>query len=117
METTSSGVFIQAEDCALVTVGEGVQRRILGYGPDLMMTYVTFKKGAVGTIHSHPHRQVSYIESGSFEVQIGGERQVLKAGDSYIVPSDVAHGAVALEDGVLVDVFAPARIEFLDAKD
>ena len=29
------------------------------------------------------------------------------------MPSDAVHGVVALEDGILVDVFNPAREDFL----
>ncbi|MBI5475087.1 MAG: cupin domain-containing protein [Ignavibacteriae bacterium] len=82
-----------------------------------MMTHVKFKKGAVGALHRHPHVQVTYIESGSFEVRIGEHATVLKAGDCYYVPTNVDHGVVATEDGSLVDVFAPARADFLTPKD
>jgi quercetin dioxygenase-like cupin family protein len=82
-----------------------------------MMTHVKFRKGAVGTVHHHPHRQVTYIERGSFEVFIGKETKVLKAGDCYFIPPYVNHGVVALEDSSLVDVFAPARTDFLQAKE
>ena len=33
-------------------------------------------------------------------------------GDSYLIPGDVPHSAVALEDSLLVEVFAPVREEF-----
>jgi quercetin dioxygenase-like cupin family protein len=74
---------------------------------------VDFTKGAVGTLHSHPHRQVSYVAAGRFEVQIGGAKATLAAGDSFFVPPDGEHGVVALEAGTLIDVFAPARSEWL----
>lgn len=110
-------LFIEADKNALELVGEGVWRRLLGHDADVMMTYVAFRRGSVGAIHHHPHRQVSYVVSGQFEVQIGNRRKVLKSGDSYLVPPNVVHGSIALEDGALVDVFAPARHEFLSGKD
>ncbi|GIW56714.1 MAG: hypothetical protein KatS3mg082_3118 [Nitrospiraceae bacterium] len=69
--------------------------------------------GRVGRLHRHPHRQTTYVESGVFEVEIGGEKAVLRAGDGFFVPPDVMHGAVALEAGSLIDVFTPARGSFL----
>jgi quercetin dioxygenase-like cupin family protein len=39
---------------------------------------------------------------------------VLKAGDVFHVPSNVIHGAVCLEKGVLVDVFSPMREDFFN---
>ena len=93
-------------------VGDGVSRQILGYDDELMMVHVDFKKGSIGATHKHPHRQVTYIISGSFEVYIGDETKVQTAGDCYFIPPDVEHGVVALEDSSLVDVFAPARRDF-----
>lgn len=108
-----SPLYIFDKNIPWQTVGEGVERKILGYGPELMLVSVTFKKGSIGYVHKHPHRQVSYITSGSFEVKIGGEKKIQKAGDCYYLPADVEHGVVALEDSALIDVFTPAREDFL----
>ena len=110
-----SAAFVFYNDRSWVNMGEGVERKLLGFGSDLMMTRVKFKKGSVGYLHKHPHRQVSYIESGSFEVTIAGEKKVQKAGDCYFVPSDVEHGVSALEEGSIIDVFTPSRDDVLAA--
>ena len=117
MEIMESELFVQSELVTRDSVGEGVCRSILGYDSALMMTHVTLRKGAVTPLHHHPHRQVSYVESGSFEVFIGREKRILKKGDCYFVPPDVDHGVAALEDSSLVDVFAPARADFLHGQD
>ena len=105
--------FIHAADRPWEDVGAGVQRKILAFDERLMMVRVRFAPGAVGEVHRHPHRQVSYVESGSFEVEIGGERRRAEAGDSFFVAPDVEHGVVALEAGELIDVFTPCREDFL----
>ena len=43
----------------------------------------------------------------------GVRRQVLGAGDCFYVAADLEHGVVAREAGTLVDVFTPAREDFL----
>jgi quercetin dioxygenase-like cupin family protein len=78
-----------------------------------MMVHILFEKGAIGTLHHHVHRQISYVESGSFEVTIDGNTTILKQGDCFFVAPDLVHGVVALEKGSLVDVFTPARMDFL----
>jgi len=108
--------FINASEIPWETVGEGLRRRILGYDENLMMTYMDFKKGAVGSLHSHKHRQVTFVEQGSFEVHIGGVKKTLARGDCFFVPPDIEHGVVALEDSRLVDVFTPMREDFLVRK-
>ena len=91
----------------------GVERQVLTWTPELMLVRVRFAPGAVGAPHRHPHRQVSYVAAGSFEVQLGDLRRILHAGDSFIVEPDVVHGVTAREQGLLVDVFTPARETFL----
>jgi quercetin dioxygenase-like cupin family protein len=105
------GVAIPWENAA-----PGIQRQMLGYDDSVMLVKVKFEKGAVGDMHQHPHTQVSYVESGSFELTIGGEKKVLHTGDGYFVPSNVLHGCVCLEPGVLIDVFTPHRADFLAKK-
>jgi quercetin dioxygenase-like cupin family protein len=94
-------------------LGNGNRRRVLIHLPEMMQVEFGFDKGAVGALHSHPHLQVSYVAEGRFEVTIGEEKQVIGQGGSFIVPSGVEHGVVALEAGRLVDVFTPHRADFL----
>ena len=68
-------MIVFAKDCPVLDVGAGVSRQILAHDPQLMMVRVVFKKGAVGYVHSHPHRQVTYVESGRFDVTMGDTRQ------------------------------------------
>jgi len=110
-----SELFVQEERLDWETTGNGVQRKILGYDAAIMMVRVRFQKGSRGAVHSHPHRQVTLVEKGSFEVEIDREKKKLKAGDSFFIPPDVQHGVLALEEGILLDVFTPAREDFLKA--
>jgi quercetin dioxygenase-like cupin family protein len=113
MQTTDIKAFIINGEVAWEAAGDGIRRKILGYDDHLMLVLVEFEKGAVGHPHHHPHRQVSYVAAGSFEVDINGEKTVLTAGDSFFVEPDLVHGAVALEPGTLLDIFAPARQDFI----
>jgi quercetin dioxygenase-like cupin family protein len=90
-----------------------VQRKILSHSGQLMAVEFQFDKGGVGTVHSHPHEQIGYIVKGSFELEIDGEKQILQAGDTYYAAPNIPHGVVALEDGVIFDVFTPIREDFL----
>ncbi len=108
-----SQLFLKSAELEWEDLGGGIQRQILGYDDALMMVRIRFEEGAVGAVHHHPHRQTSFVEAGRFEVEVEGEKQVLVAGDGFFIPPDLKHGVVALEPGVLVDVFAPAREDFL----
>ena len=109
----SSGAFVKGGDTPWEEMAPGVRRQVLGHGPDLMMVRVEFQPGAVGALHAHPHRQVTYVAAGSFEVSVEGTWQLLGPGDCFYAAAGVEHGVVAREAGTLLDVFTPAREDFL----
>ena len=113
MESIREQSFIKADTIGWEKTDKGVERKILGHDDQVMMVCVRFEKGAVGTLHHHIHRQISYVESGRFEVTIDRKTSVLEKGDCFFVAPDLVHGVVALEIGTLVDVFTPARMDFL----
>ena len=92
-----------------------IRRQVYGYDDKIMMVKVKFEKDGVGALHEHPHSQVTYVESGVFEMTIGGENKILRQGDGYYVPPRVVHGCLCLEDGMLIDVFTPMREDFLES--
>ena len=106
-------VFIENGDVAWERVDDSVRRKIMAYDENLMVVKVDFERGGVGTLHQHYHSQITHVESGSFEVEISGEKKVLNAGDAFYIPPNVMHGAVCLEKGTLIDVFSPMREDFL----
>ena len=110
----SSVNFIFAKDIEWTDLGGGVSRKFLGWDNQAMMVKVRFEKGAVGSPHHHFHTQTTYCAKGKFEFTIGDEKQVITYGDGVYVPPNAVHGAVCLEDGVLIDVFSPVREDFLD---
>ena len=105
--------FNKSNNIPLEELGAGLKRQILGYESDLMLVRVFFEQGAIGAVHTHPHQQVTYLEKGRFEVEIGSNKDILKAGDSFTVPANMSHGVLALEEGILLDAFSPAREDFL----
>jgi quercetin dioxygenase-like cupin family protein len=107
-------MILKNENINLTKLEEKVSRKILGCGGSLMMVEVHFKKGGIGTAHSHDgHEQVSYIAKGSFQVTVGDEKKILKQGDSFYANKNITHGVEALEDSIILDVFTPIREDFL----
>lgn len=106
-------ILVSDDELPWEIVDTKIKRKIMSYNEDLMLVKVAFEKGGIGTTHKHPHLQISYVASGTFEITIGNESKILKEGDVYFIPSDVFHGAVCIEDGILVDVFNPMREDFV----
>jgi quercetin dioxygenase-like cupin family protein len=106
-------LFINNDDLSWEVLDDKVKRKIMSHEPSLMVVKVAFKTGGVGPLHQHVHVQITHVESGVFEVEIDGQKKVLKAGDAFHIPSNILHGAVCLEEGVLIDVFSPMREDFI----
>ena len=101
---TEQKLFAQPNEAEWTELAPGNTRRVLIHTPELMRVEFGFEQGAVGAPHSHPHIQ---------EVTIDGKTQVVEQGGSFIVPSGLVHGVVALTRGRLVDVFTPMRQDFV----
>ena len=105
--------FVFGKDCPIKPVSDGVKRRILAYGDSLMAVEVHFEENAVGALHSHPHTQLSYVLEGEFEFEVGGEKKIVRKGDTLYKVPNVKHGCRCLKKGILLDVFNPYREDFL----
>jgi quercetin dioxygenase-like cupin family protein len=106
-------VIIKNAEIATTDLGEGVTRKILASGGSMMTVQFDFASGSIGYLHTHPHEQVGYVAAGRFEITMAGEKTVVGIGDTYYVPPGVEHGVIALEEGILIDVFTPQREDFL----
>ena len=51
-------------------MGSGFTCRVLAYSDDVMVVENTFEKGAIGSLHHHPHTQFTYVAGGVFEFEI-----------------------------------------------
>lgn len=91
----------------------GVTRKVLAFCDTLMCVENYFEEGAVGSIHSHPHTQLTYIAEGRFRFTIGEEVREVGKGDTLLKENGVPHGCLCLEKGILVDFFHPMREDFI----
>jgi quercetin dioxygenase-like cupin family protein len=97
-------------------VTPGISRKIIS-GANEMIAHVYLKKDAIVPEHSHVSEQITYILEGSLKFRIGGEEIVVSAGQVLVIPPNMPHEAVALEDTLDVDIFSPIRRDWLDGTD
>lgn len=86
----------------------------------LMIAHVMLKKGDDVPRHAHENEQITYILSGALQLWIGAndeQTEVVRAGELLVIPSNVPHRALALEDTLDVDVFNPPRQDWLKGTD
>lgn len=92
---------------------KGISRQIMAYNDNIMQVKVKFESGAIGTPHTHPHSQATYVVSGVFEFTTDGETAIVASGDGVYIKPGALHGCRCLESGLLIDTFAPMRVDFL----
>lgn len=107
--------FVEDGSMEWETVAPGMKRKIMGFDDRIMLVKVAFEKGGIGTLHQHHHSQITYVVGGVFEVEIDGVKKLLKGGDVFYVAPNLIHGAVCIEEGMLIDVFSPMREDFIAA--
>jgi len=115
--TETAKVFIENAEVPWQQMAIGVRRKIMAYDESLMVVKVEFEKGGIGSLHQHYHTQITHVESGVFEVEIGNEKKILRGGDAFYIPPNVMHGAVCIEAGVLIDIFSPMREDFITTQE
>lgn len=97
----------------------GITRKLIS-SDRLMIAHVMLKKGDDVPRHAHENEQLTYILSGALQLWIGAndeQMQILRAGEVLVIPSNVPHRALALEDTLDVDVFNPPRQDWLQGTD
>jgi quercetin dioxygenase-like cupin family protein len=94
-----------------------ITRQMLS-GQDCTFAQILIKKGGVVPRHSHRSEQVSLIVSGALKfVFDDGDEVTLHAGEFFIIPARLPHSAVAMEDTVDFDFFAPRREDWINKTD
>jgi quercetin dioxygenase-like cupin family protein len=101
-----------------------LSRRIVT-GKEVMVAHVYLKAGSIVPKHHHMNEQVTYILEGSLRFWLGeqvdsqnpADSVVVAKGEVLVIPSNLPHRAVALEDTLDLDVFAPPRQDWLSGTD
>lgn len=91
----------------------GLHRKVLAHNPGLMIVEHRMDRGWAGARHSHPHDQAVYVISGRLRFSCGDQVFEGSSGDSFVVKGGVEHQAWALEPSHVLDVFTPARQDYL----
>lgn len=91
----------------------GLRRQVMAHSSAMMLVRHEMCKGWRGAAHKHPHEQMVYVISGHIRVLVDSREIDASTGDNFIVGSNVEHQATAIENSVVLDVFCPARADYL----
>jgi quercetin dioxygenase-like cupin family protein len=104
--------------------GEGIKRELLAgvtlitrcWGERTLMGEFHIEAGSELPDHRHAHEQTGYLLKGRLDLIIAGRRHAFSPGDTWCIPGDVRHSAVAVTDVVALEVFTPVRKDYLPAE-
>jgi quercetin dioxygenase-like cupin family protein len=87
------------------------------HSEQMTIARLQIQKNAVVPEHSHINEQIASVEIGALKFHIGGVDKIVHAGESLVIPPNVPHGVVALEDTTVTDVFTPRREDWIKGDD
>ncbi len=96
-----------------------LSRRVI-HTEQMTIARMGLSKGAVVPMHHHVNQQVTMLTTGELEFEMGETtvtRFVLKAGDVLVIPPNLPHRVVALEDSTATDLFTPPREDWIRGDD
>ncbi|UCE42137.1 MAG: cupin domain-containing protein [Candidatus Aminicenantes bacterium] len=103
-------IKIEEKDQHVVKVFEGVVRRTLACGKDVLMAKFEYNKGSYVPPHTHSYEQVTTVLKGEQKIIIKSEEKqetiVLTEGESCIIPPNHEHEQFNLEDSVTIDAWS-----------
>jgi quercetin dioxygenase-like cupin family protein len=108
--------FIRWADVKEEWLNENISRK-LAVGKREMLGFIFLKKGAVVPAHKHLSEQITFIMRGALKFTIDGKDYTVRQNEVLVIPSNVIHEAVALEDTDDFDCFSPLRHDWLTGKD
>ncbi len=102
------------QDIPVEVLAPGISRQVI-HGTQSTFSRWQLKAGTSIPLHHHVNEQMTWIISGRAEVVSGGTSYALGAGEIIVFAPNVEHAFTILEDTVAVDIFAPARQDWIDA--
>ena len=120
MSTTRTATLHRWYDLPVEELKPGLGRRVIT-GDRMMIAHVYLEQGSVVPWHSHENEQLTYVLQGTLQFHLGTKSDpqevIVHEGEVLVIPSNLPHKAVALEDTLDVDVFCPPRADWMDGSD
>ena len=112
------GRLIRAEkrsldDIPVEVLAPGITRQVI-HGTQTTFSRWQLSAGSSVPLHHHVNEQMTWIISGRAEVLSGGKIHELRAGEIMVFAPNVEHAFTILEDTVAIDIFSPARQDWID---
>ncbi len=106
-------MFGIASESGYTEILPGIRIKTLCHGEAMLMSEFLLQMGAMLLSHEHPYEQVGYLVEGNIKLTIGEVSQNIYPGCSWSIPMGISHFAEIIEDSVAIEVFSPAKEDYL----
>ena len=86
-------------------------------GDRLTVARMVLRKDSAVPEHSHESEQFCYVLEGALKFIWDKKEAIVRTGEVLCIPGHTPHAAVALEDSVALDIFAPPRADWANQDD
>ena len=117
--TDQTAMLYNWEKVPLERLNNKISRKLIT-SDRMMVAHVYIEKDGIVPKHSHHNEQISYVLEGALKFLLGedqDEEVFVRSGEVLVIPSNLPHSALALEDTLDVDIFNPPREDWLDGSD
>jgi quercetin dioxygenase-like cupin family protein len=104
------------DDVPAEQINASINRKFIT-GDRVTVARFELRRGGVVPLHAHDNEQVSMVISGALKFKAGGQETIVRGGEVIQLPGGLPHEVEVLEDAVVVDVFSPARQDWIDGTD
>jgi len=93
----------------------GVDIRIIGNGMNATMCYIMIQPGAIVDWHGHHQEQMGTLIAGKGVLTSGEDSVKAEPGAAWYIPPNEEHKFESTGDeaAVIIETFAPARVDYL----
>ena len=103
--------FYRYDEAPFTPVVPGSENKMV-HSEKMSMVSWALAKDFVGATHAHPQEQITYVLKGCVEFSTDSGKRTTKAGDVIVFAENEAHGSLALEDSLVIDIFSSIREDF-----
>jgi quercetin dioxygenase-like cupin family protein len=86
-------------------------------GEKAMVAQIGLSQDCVVPLHHHESEQISVVLKGAIKFELENQEVVVRAGEVLVIPSNLPHSALAIEDSSVIEVFSPIRHDWLSGTD
>ena len=108
--------YIRLKDFPVEHVNPLFDRQLVS-GERSMLARIILREGCSVPLHSHENEQITYVLEGALKFLFQDQEITVRAGEVLVIPSQVPHSAVAIEDTVDLDIFCPPRADWISKTD